>query len=151
MKDHFSLRVRFATQHFCNAARLMRSRDGSKCRMLCNCAKWRRVCWRSPWKPTIGNCSNGFAFERANILTKPVCLIAHSSRSPMRRRRTRARQLQIESIGRSIFLVKHNLFGKPVSTFPDHESRRKIAESAERADREPHSFSAISLKWNVAA
>jgi hypothetical protein len=41
--------------------------------------------------------------------------------------------------------------GKPVSTFPDHESRCKIAESAERADREPHPFSAISLKWNGAA
>jgi hypothetical protein len=32
----------------------------------------------------------------------------------------RALWLQVGSIGRSIFLVKDHLFGRPVSTFPDH-------------------------------
>src|SRR6516162_11222924 len=33
---------------------------------------------------------------------------------------TRARWLQFESSSRSRFLMKHDVFGKPASTFPDH-------------------------------
>jgi hypothetical protein len=33
---------------------------------------------------------------------------------------TRAQSLQVESIALYNFLMEHDLFGKPVSTFPDH-------------------------------
>src|SRR5438034_9218899 len=33
---------------------------------------------------------------------------------------SRARSFSIESRSRSRFLIEHDLFGKPVSTFPDH-------------------------------
>src|SRR5437762_11633543 len=35
-------------------------------------------------------------------------------------RAPRARSFSIESRSRSRFLIEHDLFGKPVSTFPDH-------------------------------
>jgi hypothetical protein len=36
------------------------------------------------------------------------------------KRSPRARWLFVESPSRSIFLFEHDLFGKPVPTFPDH-------------------------------
>src|SRR5262245_6778148 len=51
-------------------------------------------------------------------------LPAHRRPAPLRRptrsKRSRARSFEVESTSRSGSLVEHDLFGKPVSTFPDH-------------------------------
>jgi hypothetical protein len=71
-------------------------------------------------RENAANCPRGCAAGAALL-----CSIQENPEQP-----TRARWLQVESSSRSRSLVEHDLFGKPVSAFPDH-ALRKLFDAAQ--------------------
>src|SRR5260370_40319262 len=69
---------------------------------------------------SVGAAEGGARWFLAMSVFDPTPLAMLTASRDLRRALSRPGRLFFESSSRSIFLFEHDLFGKPVSTFPDH-------------------------------